>query len=191
MEDAEAAGRHLVRARGADVILVAVRELRLLMGVLLILFVTSETWRYVGRLTGPRLGLIMAVALSTTVLLAATGLQRALREVLGRGLARRAAVRLVGEAMTFGLAVTVGFVALGFVTVDRDLVAEWTGAPAAVWASAEIAALPLVLTRSLVQVAAFLGALGALVFAIEAVVDPATRQTLLRDLLEEPTRGAS
>ncbi|MGY1672587.1 hypothetical protein [Geodermatophilus sp. SYSU D00710] len=50
------------------------------------------------------------------------------------------------------------------------------------WAS--LGGSALVLTRALVQVAAFLAALGALAFAVEVVVDPATRSPLVRDLVD-------
>jgi hypothetical protein len=80
------------------------------------------------------------------------------------------------------------FTVLGAVTMDVLLVAEWTGVPAGEVASIGLGDV-VVVTRALVQVAAFLAALGALAFAVEVVVDPGTRATLLGDLLDAPTAG--
>ena len=169
------------RARGADVVLVAVRELRLLLGLLLVLFVTSETWRYVGTLGALRLALVLAVTVGGTLLLTVAGLLRTLPPTMGRRAVRHATLRVLGEVAGFGLVLVVGFLLAGLVTVDAALVAEWTGRDAAAIWSTGIGEPELVLTRPLLQVALCLSALGAVAFAVEAVVDPATRQTLLRD----------
>jgi hypothetical protein len=70
--------RSRVAGRGADVVLVTVRELRLLLGLLLVLFVTSETWRYVGRLTAPRLVLFLLVTITASLLVVGPGPRRTL-----------------------------------------------------------------------------------------------------------------
>ena len=163
--------------------LVAARELRLLLGLLFLLFVTAETWRFVGRLSEPRLAVVAAVAVGAAVVLTVVGIRRTVPTTLGRDLTRKATLRVVAEVLGFGVGLTIGFVVLGLGTVDRELVAEWTGAPAAVAWSAGIGEPNLVITGPLLQVAIFLGSLGTLAFALEAVIDPETRHTLLRDLL--------
>lgn len=175
-------------SRGADVVLVAVRELRLLLGLLLILFITAETWRYIGRLAAPRLVLLVVVGFGAALLVVVIGLRRALGKTLGRVDLRRATTRVAGEVVAFGLIIFVAFVLVGVITVDAQLVAEWTGVEGGVLASLEVGRPPLVVTRGLLQVAALLASLGALVFAVEAVIDPGTRETLLRDLVEPSPR---
>jgi hypothetical protein len=49
----------------------------------------------------------------------------------------------------------------------------------------------LVVSAALVQVAGFLGALAALVFAIEVLVDEQSRHELIDDLLEGYTRAVT
>ncbi|MGY1741056.1 MULTISPECIES: hypothetical protein [unclassified Blastococcus] len=176
--------RSRLRSRGADVVLVTVRELRLLLGLLLVLFVTSETWRYIGRLALWRLVVLLTITVGGALLVAAIGLPRALPGWVDRRLRRRATARVSSEAIGFGAALCVGLVLLGATTMDRQLVSEWTGVPAAAVTSLGAGGPEVVVPRSLIQVAAFLAALGALAFAAEAVVDPATRDTLLRDLVD-------
>ena len=167
-------------SRGADVVLVTVRELRLLLGLLLILFVTSETWRYVGRLTVPRVVGFTVATLVAAVLVVGIGLRR----VLGGPAARRATIRVAAELIAFGTLLFVTFVVVGVLSVDAGLVAEWSGRPGGTVLSLGIGDPPLVVTRQLLQVAAFLLSLGALVFAVEVVSDSGTRRTLISDLIE-------
>ena len=131
--------------------------------------------------------MVAAVAVGAAVLMTVVGLRRTV-PASRRDLRRKATLRVVGEVIGFGLLLTLGFVVLGLGTVDRELAAEWTGAPAAVVWSAGFGEPTLVITRPLLQVAIFLGALGALAFALEAVIDPTTRKTLLRDLLTSSAR---
>jgi hypothetical protein len=168
-----------------DAVSVIVRELRLLFGLLLVLFITSETWRYVGRLSVFRTVLFMLATLAVALLVVVTGL----RAMLERPVVRRATVRIAVEFISFGLALFVTFVIVGIVSVDAELVAEWSGSPDGVLVSLGIGSPPLVITRQLLQVAAFLGSVGALVFAVEVIADPSARRTLIRDL-EEPTDEA-
>ncbi|GAB3306556.1 hypothetical protein GCM10027451_13970 [Geodermatophilus aquaeductus] len=82
-------------------------------------------------------------------------------------MARRAAARVAAEV----------------VSVDAGLVAEWSGSRDGVLVSLGAADPPLVVTRQLLQVAAFLAALGGLSFAVEVIADAGTRETLVRDLV--------
>ena len=175
-------GRRTVRSQvasgGADVVLVTVRELRLLLGLLLILFVTSETWRYVGQLPVVRVVLFTLATLGAAVLVVAAGLRR----MVPRPAVRHATVRVAAELVAFGAALFATFAVIGLVSVDAGLAAEWSGRQGGVLLSLGVGDPPLVLTRQLLQVAAFLASLGALVFAVEVIADAGTRRTLLRDL---------
>ena len=111
-------------SHGADVLLVVVRELRLLLGLLLVLFMTSETWRYVGRLTGPRLAALVLVLLGASLLVVVIGLRRTYPGTLRRVNVGRATVRVSLEVLTFATILFVGFGLLGVVTIDAGLVAQ-------------------------------------------------------------------
>ena len=104
-------------SRGADVVLVTVRELRLLLGLLLILFITSETWRYVGRLTVFRVVGFACATLIAALLVVGIGLRR----ILGRSGARRATVRVALELLAFGTLLFVTFTVVGVLSVDAEL----------------------------------------------------------------------
>jgi len=157
-----------------------VRELRLLLGLLLILFVTSETWRYVGRLASVRL--LLAVLATVVAALLVIGL--GLRRTLGRSAARLATVRVALEVLAFGAGLFGCFLVIGVLSIDAGLAAEWSGTADGVLLSLGVGDPPLVVTRQLLQVAAFLGSLGALAFAVEVISDADTRDTLVHDLLE-------
>ena len=172
-------GRSQFASRGADVVLVTVRELRLLLGLLLVLFVTSETWRYIGRLAALRLVLFVVVTLAAALLVVALGLRR----TIGPPAVRRATVRVAVEVVTFGATLFAVFTAVGIVSIDAGLVAEWSGSQDGVLVSFGVGSPPLALTRELLQVSAFLAALGALSFAVEVISDDGTRHTLVRDLV--------
>ncbi|MDG4825108.1 hypothetical protein O7635_24945 [Asanoa sp. WMMD1127] len=174
--------RSRVVSRSADVVLVTVRELRLLLGLLLILFLTAETWRFVGQLTTLRLLVFIALTFAAAFLVVGVGLRRVLR----RSIARRAAVRVGLEILAFATAIFVTFATAGVASVDAELVTEWSGSQGGVLVSLGIGRPPLVITRQLLQVAAFLAALGALVFAIEVIADEDTRHTLTHDLAGPP-----
>lgn len=175
-----ATARARFTSRGADMVLVTVRELRLLLGLLLVLFVTSETWRYVGRLSTFRVVLFALTTLAAALLVVALGLRR----TLDRAAVRSATVRVGTEIVAFGAILFATFVVVGVASVDAGLVAEWSGREGGVLVSLGIGNPRLVLTRQLLQVAVFLGSLGALAFAVEVISDAGTRHTLVRDLVD-------
>jgi hypothetical protein len=189
--------RSRVAARGVDVVLVTVRELRLLLGLLLVLFVTSETWRYVGRLTTSRLVLFVLATLAGALLVVGLGVRR----TVGRSAVRRATVRVAVEVLAFTAALFAAFTVIGVLSVDAGLVAEWSGSPDGVLVTLGVGSPPLVLTAPLLQVSGFLAALGGLSFAVEVISDADTRATIVRDLVDpddgdpapqqEPTPGRS
>lgn len=150
-----------------------------MLGLLLILFVTSETWRYIGRLSVPRLALFVLAALALALLVVGTGLRRTLE----RGALRRATTRVAVEVLGFGALLFVIFGVVGTVSVSAELVADWSGSPDGVLWSLGIGTPPMVVTRQLLQVTAFLAALGSLAFAVEVIADAGTRHTLVRDLV--------
>lgn len=169
-------------SRGADVVLVTAREMRLLLGLLLVLFLTSETWRYIGRLSVPRFVLLVAITVIVALLVVGLGL----RHTIGSPAVKRAVGRVAGEVLAFGAALFLVFVAIGVLSVDADLVREWTGEPAAVLVSLGLGRPPMVLSAPLLQVGGFLASFGALAFAVEVVADASTRQLLVGDLVEPP-----
>jgi hypothetical protein len=171
--------RARLASRGADVVLVTVREMRLLLGLLLILFVTSETWRYIGRLTVPRFVLLVVITLTVALLVVGLGL----RHTIGASSVKRAVARVASEVLAFGAALFLVFVVIGVLSVDADLVGEWTGEPTAVLVSLGLGRPPMVLTAPLLQVGGFLSCFGALAFAVEVVTDASTRQLLVGDLI--------
>jgi hypothetical protein len=178
--------RARIATRGADVVLVTVRELRLVLGLLLILFVTAETWRYVGRLAVLRIAVAVVVSVLAALLVVGLGL----RHALGPSAGRRATVRVALEVLSFGAALFTAFAVVGIVSVDAGLVAEWSGDRNGVLLSLGIGDPPMVVTRQLLQVSAFLAALGALAFAVEVIADADTRNTLVRDLIEGDPDGS-
>lgn len=153
-----------------------------MLGLLLILFVTSEVWSYIGRLTTARLVILLSTVSAAALLVVVLGL----RHTLVPAAVRSATIRVVVEVVTFGATLFVTFVVVGIISVDAGLAAEWSGGPSGVLVSLGIGSPPLVLTRPLLQVAAFLAALGALVFAVEVIADAGTRHTLVHDLVELP-----
>lgn len=69
--------------------------------------------------------------------------------------------------------------------MDAELTREWSGqASVPVLQSIRILGEEMVVSATLLQVAGFLGALAALVFAIEVLVEEESRHELLDDLLE-------
>ncbi|WP_249998307.1 hypothetical protein [Actinoplanes sp. M2I2] len=173
--------RSQLASRGADVVLVTVRELRLMLGLLLILFITSETWRYIGRLATFRLVVLEVATFVAALLVVVLGLRHTLGPSAAAG---RAVVRVAAEVVAFGAALFLTFVVVGVISVDAGLVAEWSGRPDGVLLSIGLGDPALVVSRQLLQVAAFLAALGALVFATEVIADAGTRHTLIHDLIE-------
>lgn len=179
--------RASIAHRGVDVVLVTVRELRLVLGLLLVLFVTSETWRWIGRLTAPRLMLFVLVTLVAALAVVAVGLRR----TVPRPAVQRATRRVAGEVIAFGAILFGAFATVGVLSVDAGVVADWAGSGDGVLLALGVGDPPLVVTRELLNVSAFLAALGALAFAIEVLVDEGTRHSLLRDLVEPTERDFS
>jgi hypothetical protein len=178
------------------------RELRLVLTLLLVMFMTGEAWRYIGALTGPRLVVLIAGPVVAAFALIGVGLGRQLRSaetvrvpggpeivdaprVAHRRLVRRARVRVWLETLLVSTAVAGLFGVLGLATVDAELTREWSGqASVPVLQSIVILGEELVVSAALLQVAGFLGALAALMFAIEVLVDEESRHELIDDLLE-------
>jgi hypothetical protein len=79
---------------------------------------------------------------------------------------------------------------LGVATVDAELTREWSGqASIPVLWSITILGEELVVSATLLQVASFLGALAALMFALEVLVEEQSRHELIDDLLAGYTRA--
>jgi hypothetical protein len=203
-------------SRGAlvgEALVLTARELRLVLTLLLVMFMTGEAWRYVGTLTGPRLLVVIAGPALSAFILIAVGLGRQLRPtetvrvhgaapgqpartvVAPRAAHRRLVARARGrvwlETLSVSVAVAALFAFLGVTTVDTDLTREWTGqAPVEVF-HLKILGEELVISVALLQVAGFLGATAALVFAVEVLVDEQSRYELIDDLLDGYTRAVT
>jgi hypothetical protein len=185
-----------------EALVLTARELRLVLTLLLVMFMTGEAWRYVGALTGPRLLVLIAGPVLAAFALIGVGLRRQLRpaetvrvpggaevvdapRVAHRRLVTRARVRVWLATLSVSIAVAGLFAFLGVATVDAELTREWSGhASAPVLESIKILGEELVVSAALLQVAGFLGALAALMFAIEVLVEEESRHELIDDLLE-------
>ena len=108
---------------------------------------------------------------------------------MGRPAVARATARVAVEVLTFGASLFAIFTAIGVLSIDAALVAEWSGSRDGVLLSLGVGSPPLVLTGQLLLVAAFLAPLGALSFAVEVIADAGTRYTLVRDLVEPADRA--
>jgi hypothetical protein len=155
----------VIRARGRAVVgealVLTARELRLVLTLLLVMFMTGEVWRYAGTRAGPRLVLMIAGPVMTALALIAVGLRRQLRAT--------ETVHVPGAADGEPTrAVVAPRVA------HRRLVGRATGRVWLETLSASIAVAALF---------TFLG-VAALVFAAEVLVDEESRHELLDDLLE-------
>jgi hypothetical protein len=98
-------------------------------------------------------------------------------------LLRRLRRRAWFEIGVVGLTFAAGFFLLGLLVVDSELTREWAALDAR---SLEVYVLPgleLVVSVPLARVAGVLGALAALLFALEVLVDPAMRHDVFDDLL--------
>jgi hypothetical protein len=203
--------------RGAvvgEALVLTARELRLVLTLLLVMFMTGEAWRYVGALTGPRLVVLIAGPVLAAFALIGVGLGRQLGpaetvrvpgaakgapapavvapRVAHRRLVARVRGRVWLETLSVSLAVAGLFGFLGVATVDAELTREWSGhASVPVLQSITILGEELVVSAALLQVAGFLGALAALMFALEVLVDEQSRHELIDDLLEGYTRAVT
>jgi hypothetical protein len=92
-------------------------------------------------------------------------------------------VRVAAGVVSFGAVLFLTSTLVGVASVDAALAAEWSGSSGGVLVSLGIGSPELVVTRPLLQVAAFLAALGGLSFAVEVVADANTRRTLVGDLV--------
>ena len=106
------------------------------------------------------------------------------RHTIEASAVKRAVTRVASEVLAFGAAIFLVFAIVGVLSVDADLVREWTGEPAAVLVSLGFGRPPMVVTAPLLQVGGFPACLGALAFAVEVVTDASTRQLLVGDLVE-------
>jgi hypothetical protein len=190
-----------------EALVLTARELRLVPTLLLVMFMTGEAWRYIGALTGPRLLVLITGPILAAFALIGVGLGRQLRpaetvrvpgatggtpahtveapRVAHRRLVARVRVRVWLETLLVSIAVAGLFGFLGLATVDAELTREWSGQAAVpLLHSSTILGEELVVTAALLQVAGFLGALAALMFALEVLVDEQSRHELIDDLLE-------
>ncbi|MBL9175308.1 MAG: hypothetical protein JNL10_17340 [Verrucomicrobiales bacterium] len=171
------------RRRGADVLLVSVREMKVLLGLVFVLFLTTEVWRFVGRLDSVRLIVLVGGITAASMIILIAGLRRTLPTTMGRRSLMLATRRVVGEVLAFGITLGAAFIVFGFLTMDRVLVEEWSGAAANLLWTCAAGGWRFDLTRPLIQVSAFLGSISMVAFALEVLTDAHTRHSLVGDLI--------
>ena len=96
---------------------------------------------------------------------------------------RRLRRRAWFEIVVVGLAFAGGFFLLGVLVVDSELTRAWGALDARPVELYVLPALELVVSVPLARVAGVLGALAALLFALEVLVDPDMRHDVFDDLL--------
>jgi DNA-binding transcriptional LysR family regulator len=100
-------------------------------------------------------------------------------------------VRVWLETLLVSIAVAGLFGFLGLATVDAELTREWSGQAAVpLLHSSTILGEELVVTAALLQVAGFLGALAALMFALEVLVDEQSRHEAAHGTLDRDAEPA-
>jgi hypothetical protein len=156
-----------------EALVLTARELRLVLTLLLVMFMTGEVWRYVGTLAGPRLLVVIGGPVLAAFVLIGVGLGRQLRpaetvrvgaaegepahavvapRVAHRRLVARARGRVWLETLSVSIAVAALFAFLGVATVDAELTREWSGqASVEVLQLIRILGEELVVSASLVQ----------------------------------------
>ncbi len=216
----EASGRRRERrpaVSAREALRLTARELRVVLTVLFVVFVTGEAWQVFGRLSGLRYVVLLAAFGLLAVLLGALSsreqvasavqdprFERPVPSPARHMLARRLRLRTWFEILTVFLAVGAGFLALGVLVVGEDLTREWSAlgdglspallplsevGPGRVDSPVEIYDLGggLVLSEPLLRVVGVLGAFAALLFAVEVLVDAETRADVTDDLVHEWT----
>lgn len=173
------------------------RELRLVFIVLLVLFVTSETWQVFGRLSGVRYAVLFGLLVVAAGVLGALNarqqavaaiadprFERPVPRAAGATLARRLLGRVWFEILVVGLAVCACLFVLGVLVVDAALLDVWVrDNPAA--RVLELGSSGLVVSEPLARLVGVLGAVAALLFALEVLVDRDLRTDVTNDLLHD------
>ena len=191
------AGHRRPVASAGQAIVLASRELRLVFAVLFVMFVTSEFWQAFGRLGGLRYFVLLTTFIALAGVFGAVGGARAAGDALALNanarrsvpdparatLMRRLRRRAWFEIVVVGLAFAGGFFLLGVLVVDSELTRAWGALDARPVELYVLPALELVVSVPLARVAGVLGALAALLFALEVLVDPDMRHDVFDDLL--------
>ena len=178
------------------------RAIPLLLLFAIVLFINTEMWQVFGHM---RDGTLVAVALlialvATTFLGARIPREVELLEASVRDdgrhspplrRAQRANVGLVLlishglQALVVTLAVTAFFVAFGMLVIDREVQEAWTADGGERLLSTTVLGVPLRLTVELVRVAAAIGLVSGLYYAISVLMDGGYREEFLGELTED------
>jgi len=204
------------RSRTArDALQLVIRELRLVLALLFVLFVTGEAWQFFGRAEGARFALLLGIFATLATVVGAVVAQRETRTAIAqdgtgravpararRTLQRRLRRRTWLETLVAAVAVSASFLLLGIIAVDATLTQEWSSR--ADGQAFRLVALPelwqgrvdghvevyrlagdWVVSEPLLRISILLGAFAGLLFAIEVLIDRELRADVVDDLLEE------
>jgi hypothetical protein len=138
----EGARRRRASGRGRtarDALQLVVRELRLVLALLFVLFVTGEAWQFFGRAEGARFVLLLGIFAGLAIVVGAIVARRETRTAIARvepgravpararrTLKRRLRRRTWFETLVAAAAVSAFFFLLGIVAVDATLTQEWS-----------------------------------------------------------------
>ncbi len=204
------------RSRTArDALQLVVRELRLVLALLFVLFVTGEAWQFFGRAEGARFALLLGIFATLATVVGAVVAQRETRTAIApdaagrpvptrarRTLKRRLRRRTWIETLVAAVAVSSFFLLLGIVAVDATLTQEWSGrddgqgfrllALSELWQGRVDGQVELyrlwgdwVVSEPLLRISILLGAFAGLIFAAEVLTDRELRADVIDDLLDE------
>lgn len=193
-----------------DALKLGLRRMPLLLALLIVLFVTSESWQFFGRIEDARFGFVMVLFGIAATIVLAVGLFPRIDDAAGEGeppvpaAARRQArvrllVRLLFETAVVGAIIFGVFFLLGLVAVDRELTETWSQRsddetlrvfdldallPWNREGDVDIKAYEaagVFFSEPLLRLSALLGAFAALTFAVELVSD----ETLRNEIVEK------
>ncbi|MDQ3739533.1 MAG: hypothetical protein M3389_01190 [Actinomycetota bacterium] len=197
-----------------DALKLALRRMPLLLALLIVLFVTSESWQFFGRIEDARFGFVMVLFAIAASIVLVVGLFPRIDDAAGAGeprvpakAKRHARMRLLGrlafETAVVGAIVFGVFFLLGVVAVDRELTETWAQRNDAEtlevfdvhellpWnreGDVDIKAYDawgVFFSEPLLRLAALLGAFAALTFAVELFGDETLRQGIVEKRVRE------
>ncbi|MGE4427058.1 MAG: hypothetical protein AB7G37_11455 [Solirubrobacteraceae bacterium] len=200
------ATRRLARQLAMTVALLA-KAVPLLLLFAIVLFINAEMWQVFAPMSDGSLLAIGLLLAAVALAFLAARLPREVRE-LERGAAedprvagapplRRsqrlnvATVLLVShglQVLVVSVAIAGFFVVFGMLAIDEAIVESWTaegGGRVILGLDTTIASVPVRLTEELLRVAAAIGALSGLYFAISVLTDTAYREEFLEELTDE------
>ena len=196
----------LLRA-GWEAMKLAIASMPLLLAVLLVLFVTSESWQFFGRIENERFVVVLSVFMLATLIVIWTGV----RGLAATGTPTAPAIRrLTFDTLFVAAAVFVVFVAMGVAAIDDKLTQTWASRDGSerlerlgveeLWERkhdggmelydlGKVLGEQLFLSEPLLRVAALLAGFAALTFAVELFTDSRLTKQIVNPRLRLPPEG--